>query len=82
MSNATINNRNFLLPAVFSFFLPGAGQIIKKQYWRAGTFWGLALVALVLCAMLSMPVIFMQGSVLILWVWQVWDTYTSKEDWK
>jgi TM2 domain-containing membrane protein YozV len=78
----TTTNQTFLFPAIFSFFIPGAGQLIKKQWYRAGTFWALAVVGLILCAMLSMPVIFMQAIVLILWIWQVYDTYTSKADWK
>ena len=82
MENSTTTNKTYLVPAIFSFFLPGAGQLLKRQWWRAFTFYGLAIAGVILCGMLSMPAILWQGLVLVLWVWQVYDTYTSQRDWK
>lgn len=82
MKTETTTKQTYLVPAILSFFLPGLGQLFKRHYWRAFTFWGLGIAAMILCAMLSMPYIFWQAIILILWIWNVYDSYVSNQDWK
>jgi TM2 domain-containing membrane protein YozV len=82
MNNATANSKTFLIPAILSFFVPGSGQLMKKQWYRAGTFWALAIAGFILCSFLSMPLILAQALILVLWIWNIYDSYTSQVDWK
>ncbi|MDA0525693.1 hypothetical protein [Methanococcoides alaskense] len=60
------------VPALLSFFVPGLGQIIKGEIFKAIGIW----VALGISGLLTFIVI---GFVLapIIWLWQIYDAYNN-----
>ncbi len=60
------------VPALLSFFIPGLGQIIKGEIFKAIGIWiGLAiswLLSFVLIGIITGPII---------WLWQIYDAYNN-----
>ncbi|NPE27520.1 hypothetical protein HNV12_05960 [Methanococcoides sp. SA1] len=65
-------NRKHGVPALLSFFVPGLGQIIKGEIFKAIGIW----IALGISGLLTFIVI---GFVLapIIWLWQIYDAYNN-----
>ncbi len=65
-------NNTHGVPALLSFFIPGLGQLIKGEIFKAIGIW----VGLVIAFILSFIII---GTVLgfIIWVWQIYDAYNN-----
>ena len=60
------------VPALFSFFIPGFGQIVKGQVSKAVGVW----VALIICAFMSVIGIgFLMG--MVVWIAQIYDAYNA-----
>lgn len=65
-------NKTHGVPALLSFFIPGLGQLIKGQIFKAIGIWiGLiisGLLASILIGLITTPLI---------WVWQIYDAYKN-----
>ncbi|AYK16081.1 MAG: hypothetical protein ACOX7X_08905 [Methanosarcina flavescens] len=60
------------VPALFSFFVPGLGQLVKGDVAKAVGIWG----ALIVCAFMSIVGIgLLMG--LVVWIAQVYDAYNA-----
>ena len=60
------------VPALFSFFVPGLGQLVKGDVAKAFGIWG----ALIVCAFMSIVGIgLLMG--LVVWIAQVYDAYNA-----
>ena len=58
------------VPAIFSFFLPGLGQLIKGQILKAFLIWAVGgVVGFLLSWTLIVP--------FLIWAWNVYDAYNS-----
>jgi TM2 domain-containing membrane protein YozV len=58
------------VPAIFSFFIPGLGQLIKGQILKAFLIWALGgVVGFLLAWTLIVP--------FVIWAWNVYDAYNS-----
>ena len=58
------------VPAIFSFFIPGLGQLIKGQILKAFLIWASAgIVGFLLWWTFIIP--------FLLWAWNVYDAYNS-----
>lgn len=67
-----MSTASFTKPALFSLFLPGAGQVIKKQYSKAFLIWLiLGLLGYSLRGTIVFPCLF--------WGWNVYDAYKSND---
>ncbi|MDK2947257.1 hypothetical protein SAMN04488589_0034 [Methanolobus vulcani] len=60
------------VPALLSFFIPGLGQLIKGEIFKAIGIW----VVVGICFLLQFILI---GYVIgfIVWVWQIYDAYNN-----
>ncbi|MDY0387749.1 MAG: hypothetical protein RBT65_11645 [Methanolobus sp.] len=66
------SNQKYGVPALLSFFIPGLGQIIKGELFKAIGIW----VVLVICFILELILIgYLLGA--IVWIWQVYDAYNN-----
>ncbi|WMW23204.1 hypothetical protein RE476_05070 [Methanolobus mangrovi] len=66
------NKRTYGVPALLSFFIPGLGQIIKGELFKAIGIW----VVLAICFILQFILIgYLLGA--IVWVWQIYDAYNN-----
>lgn len=66
------NNQKHGIPALLSFFIPGLGQIIKGELFKAIGIW----VVLVICFILQFILIgYLLGA--IVWIWQIYDAYNN-----
>jgi len=64
--------KTYGVPAIFSFFIPGLGQLVKGQVLKAIGIW----IALVICWFLQFILIgYLLG--FIVWVWQIYDAYND-----
>lgn len=70
-----MKSKNAGLAAVFSFFVPGLGQIYNGEFGKAVLF----IIVSIVGAMLS-P--FFIGFIILLpiWIWAVFDAYNSAEE--
>ncbi|TQD27296.1 hypothetical protein [Methanolobus vulcani] len=60
------------VPALLSFFIPGLGQLIKGELFKAIGIW----VVLGICFLLQIILIgYLIG--FIVWVWQIYDAYNN-----
>lgn len=60
------------VPALLSFFIPGLGQLIKGELFKAIGIW----VVLAICWLLQFILIgFIIGP--IVWIWQIYDAYNN-----
>ena len=60
------------VPALFSFFIPGLGQLVKGDLSKAVGIWA----ALIFCAFMSVIGIgLLMG--LVVWIAQVYDAYNA-----
>jgi hypothetical protein len=60
------------IPALFSFFFPGLGQLVKGHLFKALGIW----IALLISGTLHIFGIgFPLG--LIIWIWQIYDAYNA-----
>ncbi|MCC4772099.1 hypothetical protein FXV91_18595 [Methanosarcina sp. DH2] len=60
------------VPALFSFFIPGLGQLVKEQVSKALGVWA----ALLISAFMSVIGIgFLMG--MVVWVAQIYDAYNA-----
>ena len=66
--------KNAGLAAVFSFFIPGLGQIYNGEFWKALGF----IVASIVCALLS-PVVIGLVIIIPVCIWAIIDAYNSAE---
>jgi TM2 domain-containing membrane protein YozV len=58
------------VPAIFSFFIPGLGQLIKGQILKAFLIWAVGgVVGFLLAWTLIVP--------FLIWAWNVYDAYNS-----
>ncbi|MBC6607070.1 hypothetical protein H8B13_09585 [Hymenobacter sp. BT188] len=58
------------VPAIFSFFIPGLGQLIKGQILKAFLIWALGgVVGFLLAWTLIVP--------FLIWAWNVYDAYNA-----
>jgi TM2 domain-containing membrane protein YozV len=58
------------VPAIFSFFIPGLGQLIKGQILKAFLIWALGgAIGFLLSWTLIVP--------FLIWAWNVYDAYNS-----
>lgn len=80
--NNTTANKTYMLPAILSFFIPSSGQLLKRHWYRAATFWGVVILGSILLAFVSLPFIFAQVLLLLAWVWNVYDAFTARQDYK
>jgi TM2 domain-containing membrane protein YozV len=63
--------QTYSVPAIFSFFLPGLGQLIKGQILKAVVIWILSgVVGFLLWWTIVIP--------FALWAWNVYDAYNSQ----
>jgi TM2 domain-containing membrane protein YozV len=60
------------IPALFSFFIPGLGQLVKGDLFKALGIW----IAFIITGIMH---IFGAGFLiwLIIWVWQIYDAYNA-----
>ncbi|WP_048143459.1 hypothetical protein [Methanosarcina horonobensis] len=60
------------VPALFSFFVPGLGQLIKGHFFKALCIW-------IAFAVTGAMHIIGTGTILwlIIWVWQLYDAYNA-----
>jgi hypothetical protein len=58
------------IPALFSFFIPGLGQLVKGHLFKALGIW-IALIVTGATPIVGIPL----G--LIIWIWQIYDAYNS-----
>jgi TM2 domain-containing membrane protein YozV len=66
------SNQKYGVPALLSFFIPGLGQIIKGEFFKAIGIW----TVLVICWFLQFIIIgYLLG--IIVWVWQIYDAYNN-----
>ncbi|SFM19178.1 DUF5683 domain-containing protein [Methanolobus profundi] len=65
-------NKTYGVPALLSFFIPGLGQIIKGQLFKAIGIWA----GLIISSMLTFIVIGLVTGPII-WLWQIYDAYTN-----
>lgn len=66
------NRRKHRVPALFSFFIPGLGQLVKGHVSKAVGIWA----ALLFSAFMSVIGIgFLMG--LVIWIAQIYDAYNS-----
>lgn len=66
------SNQKYGVPALLSFFIPGLGQIIKGEFFKAIGIW----IAFAICWLLQFVLIgYLLGT--ILWVWQIYDAYNN-----
>ncbi|WP_319507219.1 hypothetical protein [uncultured Methanolobus sp.] len=66
------DKRTYGVPALLSFFIPGLGQIIKGELFKAIGIW----VVLAICFILQFILIgYLLGA--IVWVWQIYDAYNN-----
>ncbi|WP_342304779.1 hypothetical protein [Methanolobus sp. ZRKC5] len=66
------SNQKHGIPALLSFFIPGLGQIIKGELFKAIGIW----VVLVICLILQFILIgYLLGA--IVWIWQIYDAYNN-----
>ncbi|MDG6244126.1 MAG: hypothetical protein QCH31_07000 [Methanolobus sp.] len=66
------NNRTYGIPALLSFFIPGLGQIIKGDIFKAIGIW----VVLGISWLLQIILIgYLLG--FIVWIWQIYDAYNN-----
>jgi TM2 domain-containing membrane protein YozV len=65
-------NKTHGVPALLSFFIPGLGQLIKGQIFKAIGIW----VGLVISVLLVSILIGLITTPLI-WLWQIYDAYTN-----
>jgi hypothetical protein len=60
------------IPALFSFFIPGLGQLVKGHLFKALGIW----IALIISG-----AVFITGTGiplgLIIWIWQIYDAYKA-----
>jgi len=69
-----VNNTKHGVPALFSFFIPGLGQLIKGHFSKAIVIWVVGgIVGFFLWWTYVIP--------FIVWVWNVYDAYNSNENW-
>lgn len=65
--------KRYGVPAILSFFIPGLGQVVKGQFWKGvGMFIGAAIagaLTVVGIGLILYPLV---------WVWSIYDAYTSK----
>lgn len=60
------------VPALISFFIPGLGQLIKGEFFKAIGIW----VVLAFCWLLQFILIgYLLG--FIVWIWQIYDAYNN-----
>lgn len=60
------------IPALFSFFIPGLGQLVKGQLFKALGIWA----ALAICGFMSVIGIgILMG--IVVWIAQVYDAYNA-----
>jgi TM2 domain-containing membrane protein YozV len=65
-------NKTYGVPALLSFFIPGLGQLIKGELFKAIGIW----VVLVISAILQFILIgYLIG--FIVWIWQIYDAYNN-----
>jgi TM2 domain-containing membrane protein YozV len=65
-------NRTHGIPALFSFFIPGLGQLVKGDILKALFIW--------IAFIITGPVHFIGFGLpiwFIIWVWQLYDAYNS-----
>ncbi len=66
------SNQKYGVPALLSFFIPGLGQIIKGELFKAIGIWAV----LVICIILEFILIgYLLGA--IVWIWQIYDAYNN-----
>jgi hypothetical protein len=66
------DKRTYGVPALLSFFIPGLGQIIKGELFKAIGIW----VVLAICFILQFILIgYILGA--IVWIWQIYDAYNN-----
>ncbi len=71
MSTMT-EKKTYGIPALLSFFVPGLGQIIKGEFFKALGIWA----ALAISWVLSFVIIgLITGP--IIWLWQIYDAYNN-----
>ncbi|QLC50060.1 hypothetical protein HWN40_07300 [Methanolobus zinderi] len=66
------DNKKHGVPALLSFFLPGLGQLVKGQIFKAIGIW----VGLFVSGLLTFLVIGFITAPLI-WLWQIFDAYND-----
>lgn len=66
------SKQKYGVPALLSFFIPGLGQIIKGELFKAIGIW----VVLGICWFLQFILIgYLLGA--IVWIWQIYDAYNN-----
>ena len=65
-------NKTHGVPALLSFFIPGLGQLIKGELFKAIGIW----VALGISFVLQF-VLIGYATGLIVWIWQIYDAYNN-----
>ena len=65
-------NKTHGVPAILSFFIPGLGQIIKGDIFKAIGIW----IGLIISGLLTFLLI---GFILapLIWLWQIYDAYNN-----
>ena len=65
-----MRNQTHNFPALVSFFIPGLGQLIKGQIFKALFIWIVGgIVSFIFWWTIIVPFLF--------WAWNVYDAYTS-----
>ena len=74
------------VPALLSFLIPGLGQLIKKEFWKAAALILYTIVATMISFALGAATAWTTWAILMLisvavWFWSVYDAYNhvSKE---
>ena len=70
-SASAFANEKYAVPAILSFFLPGLGQIIKKEVGK-----GIVIMLAIFASLLLMLVGIGFLTYPIIWIWSVYDAYT------
>jgi len=65
-------NKTHGVPAILPFFIPGLGQIIKGDIFKAIGIW----IGLIISGLLTFLLI---GFILapLIWLWQIYDAYNN-----
>lgn len=68
-NNFAMYNRTHSIPAIFSFFMPGFGQLVKGHIFKAFTIWIIGgIISFYFWWTIIIP--------FSIWVWNIYDAYS------
>ena len=68
-AQAPVNEKNAFLALIFSFFIPGLGQVYNGDLWKG--------IAYLVTVPLGLLFLIIPG--VVVWIWGMYDAYTEAE---